>query len=61
MEISELTLKLVLLLVPGAIASMMFEKLTVHKKWTPFQFVTNSILMGGLSYLLAQYALEPVG
>ncbi|HTJ53289.1 MAG TPA: hypothetical protein VL443_27730 [Cyclobacteriaceae bacterium] len=54
MEISELTLKLILLLIPGAISSMMFEKLTVHKKWTPFQFVTNSILLGGLSYLLAQ-------
>jgi hypothetical protein len=54
MEVSELTLKLILILIPGAIASMMFEKLTVHKKWTPFQFVTNSILFGGLSYLLAQ-------
>jgi hypothetical protein len=55
-DISELSLKLILLLIPGAIASMMFEKLTVHKKWSPFQFITNSILFGGLSYLLAQFA-----
>jgi len=61
MEISELTLKLILLLVPGAIASMMFEKLTVHKKWTPFQFVTNSILLGGISYLAAQLVCSVFG
>ena len=54
MDVSELTLKLILLLIPGATSSMMFEKLTVHKKWTPFQFVTNSILFGGMSYLFAQ-------
>lgn len=54
MEISELTLKLILLLTPGAIASIIFEKLTIHKKWSPFQFVANSILFGGASYLLAQ-------
>jgi hypothetical protein len=54
MEVSELTLKLILLLIPGAIASIIFEKLTIHKKWSPFQFVANSILFGCASYLLAQ-------
>ncbi|MGN6396552.1 MAG: hypothetical protein ACTHMI_13370 [Mucilaginibacter sp.] len=54
MQVSELTLKLILLLIPGAIASVIFEKLTIHKKWTPFQFVANSIMFGALSYLTAQ-------
>lgn len=54
MEISEFTLKLIILLIPGAIASVIFEKLTIHRKWTAFQFVSNSILFGGTSYLLAQ-------
>jgi len=61
MQVSELTLKLILLLIPGAIASMMFEKLTVHKKWTPFQFIANSILFAGLSYLLAQVVFNLFG
>lgn len=54
MEIPELTLKLIILLTPGAIASIIFEKLTIHKKWNSFQFVANSILFGGTSYLAAQ-------
>lgn len=54
MEIPELTLKLIILLTPGAIASIIFEKLTIHKKWNSFQFVANSILFGGVSYLFAQ-------
>lgn len=54
MEVSELTLKLILLLIPGAIACIIFEKLTIHRKWTPFQFVANAIIFGGSSYLIAQ-------
>lgn len=54
MEIPELTLKLIILLVPGAVASIIFEKLTINKKWNSFKFIANSILFGGISYLLAQ-------
>ena len=53
MEISEFTLKLILLLIPGAIASLIFVKLTTHTKWNSFKFVAHSILFGALSYLLA--------
>jgi hypothetical protein len=52
MEISQLTLKLIFLLIPGAIAAIIFEKLTTHKKWNTFQFIAHSILFGCLSYLL---------
>jgi hypothetical protein len=61
MEIPELTLKLIILLAPGAIASIIFEKLTIHKKWNSFQFVANSILFGGVSYLLAQFIFSKFG
>jgi hypothetical protein len=54
MEISELTLKLIILLLPGAVSSIIFQKLTVHKKWNSFQFVLNSILFGLSSYLISQ-------
>lgn len=54
MEISELTLKLVLLLIPGAIASLIVEQLTIHKDWNSFRFIMSSIVLGCLSYLLLQ-------
>lgn len=53
MEISEFTLKLILLLIPGAIASLIFVKLTTHTKWNTFKFLAHSILFGSFSYLLA--------
>lgn len=61
MEISELTIKLIIILVPGAIASLIYERLTIHKKWTSFEFIVMSILFGGLSYILAQYAHNLLG
>ena len=61
MEVSELTLKLIILLAPGALASIIFEKLTVHKKWTSFQFIANSILFGAASYLITQLLLNWTG
>jgi len=53
MEISELTLKLILLLIPGSLACIIYERLTIHKQWTSFKFITNSILFGAISYLIA--------
>lgn len=56
MEISEFTLKLIIILVPGAIASIIYERLTIHKKWSAFEFIAMSILYGGICYLTAQVA-----
>ena len=53
MEISELTLKLILLLIPGSLACIIYERLTIHKQQTSFKFVTNAILFGAISYLIA--------
>lgn len=55
MEISELTLKLILLLIPGSIACVIYERLTIHKQWNSFKFITNAILFGAISYLSAQF------
>ena len=54
MEISELTLKLILLLIPGSIACIIYERLTIHKQWNSFKFITNAILFGAISYVIAQ-------
>jgi hypothetical protein len=51
MDISELTIKLIFVLIPGALASLIFEKLTIHKPWNSFKFVSHSILFGVLAYL----------
>lgn len=51
MELSTLTIKLIIVLIPGAISSIIFEKLSEqHIKWGSFKFITNSILFGVISY-----------
>lgn len=55
MEISALTLKLIILLTPGALAAVIIKRLTIrHKKSTDFMFVIDAILLGMFSYLLLQ-------
>jgi hypothetical protein len=54
MELSTLTIKLIIVLIPGAISSIIFEKLSEqHIKWGSFKFITNSILFGVISYAFA--------
>jgi len=54
MDISDLTLKLIIILIPGALSARIIQKVTVHKTWSDFQFTVNSILLGVASYLLLQ-------
>lgn len=55
MEISALTLKLIFLLIPGAVAAIIYKRLTVRpKEGSDFMFVMNSILFGIFSYVLLQ-------
>jgi len=53
MTLSALALKLILILIPGGLATLILEKLTTYLKWESFKFIINSILLGGLSYLLS--------
>ena len=48
---SELTIKLIIILIPGAIATLIFGKLILHKEWSSFRFVLYSILFGIVSYV----------
>jgi len=54
MNISVLALKLILILIPGIIATIIIDRLTIHKPWTSFKFSVNSILCGSISYLIFQ-------
>lgn len=55
---SELTLKLIIILIPGAIATLIFGKLILHKDWSSFRFVLYSILFGIVCYLLLQLIIN---
>ncbi len=55
MEISELTLKIIIILIPGIIAVSIYNKLTVnHKNNTTTRTIINAILLGVISYLTLQ-------
>ena len=54
MNISDLTLRLILLLTPGAIAALIVEKLTFHRNWSIFSFVLHSFLLGFGAYFFHQ-------
>jgi hypothetical protein len=53
MTVSALALKLILILIPGGLATLILEKLTTYLKWEPFKFIINSILLGGLCYIIS--------
>lgn len=48
---SELTFKLIFLLVPGLIGTIVFDKLVEHPRWSTFKFIYLSILFGVSSYI----------
>ncbi len=58
MEISELTLKLIIILIPGALATIIFGKLILHKDWDSFRFILFSTLFGMFSYLTLQLIIN---
>lgn len=51
---NELTIKLILILLPGAIATIIFGKLILHKEWDSFKFGLFSVLFGIFSYFIFQ-------
>lgn len=54
MEFSDFTIRLIILLIPGAIASLIVESITIHNKWTQFRFIVSSIILGGASFCVLQ-------
>jgi len=57
---SELTIKLIIILIPGAIATLIFGKLILHKEWNSFRFVLYSVLFGIFSYLTLQIIINGI-
>jgi hypothetical protein len=55
MDISTLTLKIIVLLFPGLIAALIYRRLTVkHKERSDYMFTLIGITQGVLSYLIVQ-------
>jgi hypothetical protein len=52
MEVSALTLRVLLLFFPGVLCAMLVDALTVHRERTAAQFLTHSFVLGLTSYLL---------
>lgn len=54
MDISALAVKVIILMLPGIIAALIVERLTVHEPWDSFRFGLYALLLGFLSYLALQ-------
>jgi len=50
-ELSSLTLRVLLLFFPGVLCAMLLDALTVHRERTPVQFLTHAFALGMGSYL----------
>jgi len=57
MEISEFTIRLILLFLPGIISFLVIEKLTVMKERGPFYFVMYTFILGFFSYFMFVFIL----
>ena len=57
MELSEFTIRLIIIFVPGVISTLIVGKITSHPKWSKFDFLTYTIVLGILSYLLHQIGI----
>lgn len=55
---TELTIKLIIILLPGAISTLIYGKLILHKEWDNFKFILFSILFGIFSYFLLQIIID---
>lgn len=54
MEFSDFTIRLILILIPGAIATLIVEAITIHKKWAPIRFFVSASILGVLSFAFLQ-------
>ena len=51
---NQLVVTLAIILLPGIVAAVISDKITVHSKWTPFKFVLYAFVLGVFSYALLQ-------
>ncbi len=58
MDISTLTLKLIILLVPGIIGNKIYRRLVIrHKESTHLMFILTSVVFGLISYLILNFTI----
>ncbi len=63
MEISELTIRILLLFFPGIICTLIIDSLTVHREESSFTFIVYSFIFGLSCYLIfsfVKYALDQI-
>jgi len=63
MEISELTIRILLLFFPGIICTLIVDSMTVHRERNTFVFVVHSFVFGLSCYLIfyfAKYVLDQI-
>lgn len=54
MELGDLAFRLILILFPGVIATILYKKLVLKKKWESIDYGLNTLIFGILSYLILQ-------
>ena len=57
MAVSELLIRLIVLLLPGLVAVILIDQLTEHRDWTPFTYTVYAILLGATAYFAWQVVL----
>lgn len=55
MELTSFALRVLVLLLPGVVCALLFEKLTIHRPWTNFRFVIYIFLFGASAYLVLSF------
>ncbi len=57
MLVTELSWRLILLFLPGIICTLTIDLLTIHGRWSPFDFLLRAFVFGIVTYLLLQLIL----
>ena len=60
MEFSTFTIRLAVLLLPGLLAAVIVERLTVHPKWEQFRFGVYSLILGISTYVIYQFSTSAI-
>ncbi len=58
---NQLVVTLAIILLPGIVAAVISDKITVHSKWTPFIFILYAFVLGVFSYTLLQIGYFTLG
>jgi len=58
MDISNIAFRLIVILMPGIIATLIIKNLTFEKKWDSFKFSVNTLLFSGITYISLQLIIN---